>query len=301
MISIIVPVYNAEKFLCRCIDSIISQSFQDWELILVNDGSRDKSGQICEDYAQKDYRIKCIHKQNSGVSKARNAGLDAAKGTWITFCDSDDELLPNSLLNYSKYFHEDIDVIRGGFERITTKGIETVSLPETITSNKEQVLRLCTGLTYDGFLWNSCMRSSCIANTRFDEKISWCEDHLFTFSVMLLARKIAIIPMLQYRYYAPMVDAYKFGENLSSRFIDPEMIVLGALQELQVKQQFLAPDSTYFAVIKQNFTYKIHFAINNAVIAGRYMQAFSLTHMYLNNDFRLLLACIKNKLKHYKR
>ena len=79
-ISIIVPVYNSEKYLCACIDSILSQSFRDFELILVDDGSRDSSQRICDDYAQKDSRIKVIHKKNGGVSSARNAGLSAVRG-----------------------------------------------------------------------------------------------------------------------------------------------------------------------------------------------------------------------------
>ena len=89
-ISIIVPVYNAEKYLRRCIDSILSQSFTDFELILIDDGSTDLSPQICDEYASRDNRIKLIYKKNAGVSAARNDGLDIAQGEFITFVDSDD-------------------------------------------------------------------------------------------------------------------------------------------------------------------------------------------------------------------
>lgn len=91
-LSIIVPVYKAEKYLRKCIDSILSQSFRDWELILVDDGSPDQSGEICDDYARIDERIKVIHKQNEGVSMARNQGLEVATGDYVTFIDSDDSL-----------------------------------------------------------------------------------------------------------------------------------------------------------------------------------------------------------------
>lgn len=91
-LSIIVPVYKAEKFLRKCIDSIVSQSFSDWELILVDDGSPDRSGQICDDYARIDERIKVVHQRNQGVSMARNQGLEVATGDYVTFIDSDDSL-----------------------------------------------------------------------------------------------------------------------------------------------------------------------------------------------------------------
>ena len=90
LISIIVPVYKAEKHLSECIDSIISQTYENFELILIDDGSPDNSGKICDEYAEKDKRIRAIHKENGGVSSARNTGLDNASGEYITFIDSDD-------------------------------------------------------------------------------------------------------------------------------------------------------------------------------------------------------------------
>ncbi len=94
-ISIIVPVYNVEQFLRRCLDSILSQTFQDFEVVLVNDGSTDNSGQICREYARKDPRIVFIEKENGGLSSARNTGLDAAKGEYVGFVDSDDYIAPD--------------------------------------------------------------------------------------------------------------------------------------------------------------------------------------------------------------
>ena len=89
-ISVIVPVYNTEKYLNRCIDSILAQTFTDFELLLIDDGSTDCSGKICDEYAAKDSRVRVFHKENGGVSSARNMGLDNAQGEWITFVDSDD-------------------------------------------------------------------------------------------------------------------------------------------------------------------------------------------------------------------
>ena len=96
-VTVIVPVYNVEQYLRRCIDSILAQTFGDLELILVDDGSADSSGVICDAYAEKDSRVKVIHQKNSGVSAARNTGLDAAEGEYIAFVDSDDHVDPDYL------------------------------------------------------------------------------------------------------------------------------------------------------------------------------------------------------------
>ncbi|MDH8700772.1 glycosyltransferase involved in cell wall biosynthesis [Dysgonomonadaceae bacterium PH5-43] len=96
-ISVIIPVYNVEKYLDKCIQSVLNQTFADFELLLINDGSKDGSGAICDKYAQEDSRVKVFHKENGGVSAARNLGLDNAKGEWVCFVDSDDFILEDSL------------------------------------------------------------------------------------------------------------------------------------------------------------------------------------------------------------
>ena len=94
-ISVIVPVYNVERYLTRCIDSILAQTYQNFELILVDDGSTDGSGTLCDSYMKKDSRIKVIHKKNGGLSDARNSGIDAAEGEFLSFIDSDDWVRPD--------------------------------------------------------------------------------------------------------------------------------------------------------------------------------------------------------------
>ena len=110
-VSIIVPVYKAEKYLNRCIDSILAQTFIDWELLLIDDGSPDKSGEICDEYSKKDQRIKVFHKSNGGVSSARNLGLDHVKGQWITFIDADD-YIDSSFCNINEAEINDIIIKR---------------------------------------------------------------------------------------------------------------------------------------------------------------------------------------------
>ena len=110
-ISVIVPVYNTEKYLHRCIDSILDQTFTDFELLLIDDGSTDSSGTICDEYAAKDSRVRVFHKENGGVSSARNMGLDNAYGEWITFVDSDDYLIDQSGLTLLARTNIEADLI----------------------------------------------------------------------------------------------------------------------------------------------------------------------------------------------
>ena len=116
LISIIVPVYNTEKYLDRCIQSILSQTYTDFELLLIDDGSTDSSGVICDKYAEQDSRVRVFHKENGGVSSARNIGLDNANGVWITFCDSDDWVYPYWLENYGITNNSIYDLICQGIE-----------------------------------------------------------------------------------------------------------------------------------------------------------------------------------------
>ena len=112
-VSIIMPVYNSEKFLKKAVDSVLNQKFEDFELILVDDGSPDASGSICDEFAEKDSRVKVIHKKNGGICSARNAGLKIAKGEYVGFCDNDDLYLPDLIEdNYRLAKENDVDLMR---------------------------------------------------------------------------------------------------------------------------------------------------------------------------------------------
>lgn len=129
LVSIIVPVYNVEKYIKECIDSLINQTYKNIEIILINDGSKDKSGIICDNYAKVDSRIKVIHKQNEGLGLARNTGLKVAHGRFVTFVDSDDKVDFNLVEELTKGIYEfNCDTCIGGFKRISGDG--TISFEE---------------------------------------------------------------------------------------------------------------------------------------------------------------------------
>lgn len=117
MVSIIVPVYNAELYLGECIDSVIEQSYQDWELILVDDGSIDNSGKVCDEYAKQDTRIKVLHKENGGVTAARRDGVLQSVGEWIFFVDADDKVEKDGLKSLVEYSvnHPEVDIVEGSY------------------------------------------------------------------------------------------------------------------------------------------------------------------------------------------
>mgnify|MGYP002711065744 FL=1 len=127
IISILIPVYNVERYLPRCIESVLSQDFQDWEMILVDDGSPDKCPQICDEYSQKDLRIKVLHKKNGGLVSARQAGYLLAKGKYILHLDSDDWLMPHAIATLYNYAEQgDYDIVRGCNRRVYDDGSFTI-------------------------------------------------------------------------------------------------------------------------------------------------------------------------------
>lgn len=187
-LSIIIPIYNTEAYLPRCIDSILSQSFTDYELILIDDGSIDNSGAICDNYAQQDNRIKVFHQKNGGLSSARNTGLDHAQGEWIYFVDSDDELKLNGLQTLVDCISDDVDCVMGGYEQYDLDGnlIETEKKHETLTLSKQDSLLVLFPehtiiYSYLGYVWNRLFRNQIIQeySLRFDTSIRIKEDSLF--------------------------------------------------------------------------------------------------------------------------
>lgn len=181
-ISIIIPVYKAQSYLTVCLDSVLSQRFSDFELLLVDDGSPDQSGKICDAYAAKDSRIRVFHKENGGVSSARNIGLDNAQGEWIAFVDADDILPDDSLQSLIEATSSDTTMVIGSFEPfgnvfrvepLTGKAYDKESLGACLSHYMKS---MCFGTPWGKLFRTSTIRSH---RFRFDEKIRFNEDSLF--------------------------------------------------------------------------------------------------------------------------
>lgn len=195
-LSVIIPVYNTEKYLPRCVDSVLGQSFQDFELLLVDDGSTDGSGFICDAYSEKDSRVSVFHKENGGVSSARNVGLKEAKGDWISFVDSDDELLPDGLQVMVGGISEKVSMVQAGFceyengRLITDTG--TLKIKSSVVDRQQALMML---YQYEGVYMGYPVgrlfeRKMIIENhITFDEHIVVKEDTLFVASYLCQSEK----------------------------------------------------------------------------------------------------------------
>ena len=197
-VSVIVPVYKAEKYLHQCIDSILSQTFTDWECILVDDGSPDRSGAICDEYAQKDARIRVIHKENGGVSSARNVALERIAGEWLTFVDSDDCLYPNALQRWIEVAVKNkLDLIQCHLNREYKEGQiveESTEVRSALQFVESEDYLTCIG---GSFFNASIVREYSL---RFDEKVRLGEDQIFLFSHMQHCKRIQRISDVLYFY-----------------------------------------------------------------------------------------------------
>ena len=206
-VSIIVPVYNAEKSLARCVDSILNQEYRDFELLLMDDGSKDQSGAICDAYAQADARVVVVHKENSGVSDTRNQGIERAQGTYLQFVDSDDWLTPDATKLMVRAAEETgCDMVIADFYRVAG---EMVSRKGDIDADhvigREEFASFMMENPADyyyGVLWNKLYRRDIINahQIRMDANISWCEDFMFNLEYVRYASSFYALRTPVYYY-----------------------------------------------------------------------------------------------------
>ena len=173
--SIIIPVYNVAQYLCECLDSILAQTYTDWETICVDDGSTDGSGAILDDYAAKDARFKVVHQPNAGVSAARNVALEMARGEWVTFIDSDDTVNPDWLGQAVAQMSDGVDLVR--LCPIGISGWETAKTP--VLCGRDAALWCWRTFSWCGLLWLCFVRRHCIGELRFRLNVQFKEDMLF--------------------------------------------------------------------------------------------------------------------------
>lgn len=209
-LSVIVPVYNAEDYLAACLDSLVAQPVRDMEIILVDDGSRDRSGEICDRFAAADSRVKAFHRSNGGVSSARNFALDRAAGQLITFVDADDYVAPD----YASAIiagMEGCDMLcfQSCWEE-PSGACDTVTLPDALSDSPEVISDLLMTLKEEnalhldifGFPWNKAFRRDIIAthHLRFNPALSYREDEMFVWQYLVHVKVMRMVASTLYHY-----------------------------------------------------------------------------------------------------
>ena len=205
-LSIVIPIYNVEKYLSQCIDSILSQTYQNLEIILVDDGSNDNSGKIADKYAQKDSRIAVIHKQNGGLSDARNAGIEIATGEYIYFLDSDDWLVPNAISTLFDFaIKNSCEIVQGGFYYAYNDYLlydnRKIGIDQTpfVLNREIAMVELIQNEYIKNFAWGKLYRTSIVKKYLF-QKGKYFEDSYWQHHIVNEITNYGVIPTPLYYY-----------------------------------------------------------------------------------------------------
>lgn len=251
MITVIIPIYNSSKYLNKCIRSVLEQTYSDFELLLINDGSTDNSCEICNDWVEKDHRVKYFYKNNSGASSARNYGLNMAQGEWIIFIDSDDFVLPEYLADLYKVVKDNpcIDLCISGL-LIYRNGEKSQSIcfQNSIYSSKDySQLFAKLKIHKFGYSVGKLYKMSIIAehNIRFDDNICIAEDSIFMMNYILKCSQIAFIDKCNYIY---RVHANSLSTSVS--IYEREFYSYNAYRDVinDMKEQYHMDDKSFLCL-----------------------------------------------------
>lgn len=263
MISIIVPIYNSEKYLRECLDSIVAQTCRDFEAILIDDGSNDSSGVICDEYVNSDNRFRVIHQKNGGVSIARNKGLKVAKGDYVTFVDADDVLS----INYIQVLLEknngcDLTFFSAEFfDAQSGVSSHIRSIPNFYSNDikiyQEYIYNYVLATVY-AFTWSNMFRLSIIRdnNIRFVQGLSFKEDHLFIMQYLRYAKNVCGLKDVLYKYRANVNNSLsrKKRKLTASVYYDYAVLALNEF-DVYVNTNLLSQEYTSLTSILHNALY----------------------------------------------
>lgn len=269
-VSVIVPVYGVGRYIEKCIQSVIGQSFRDWELILVDDGSPDNSGEICDRYAEKHDRIKTIHTENKGVSHARNTGLRAATGKSIVFIDGDDWVEATYLKSMVSHVGDGRTIVYGNVVNDYSDGKESAVVfdykdGETISLDHEVEKLMRYRIPENGFPIAKLFDRDVISQNglRFDESLSYHEDHLFVLNYLKYVDKVVLSSCADYHYeHRTGVSSLSKRRHSSLKLIDASSKLIEAIVEGNARWGI--PDSHEY--MKRLYTY---LGLNQLMLALR--------------------------------
>lgn len=232
LVSVIIPIYSAEKYIRKCLDSILTQTYTNWEAILVDDGSPDNSGIICDEYAAKDKRFKVIHQENGGVSVARQTGLDETHGSYVIHCDPDDWIEANMLEVFiNKIREKDYDMVIADFYNDSKEGSKYISQNIEEEPFHKTIQAKIVNQQLHGSLCNKLIKRECIKEIKFfPSEISLGEDDLFNVRVLNQNLKIAYLPRAFYHYNVDNSASLCHSKNI--RIINSRKLIIGELYKI---------------------------------------------------------------------
>lgn len=305
-ISIIVPVYNVEKYLDRCINSILKQTYQNLEIILVDDGSNDNSGNMCDKYAQKDSRIRVIHKENGGLSDARNKGIEIATGEYIGFVDSDDYIADN-MYEYLKEImdNNDADISICGYTKFSEKDniIESKDYKEYVYTTKEAIRELIKQEKFQDYAWNKLYKSKLFSEILypFGRKM---EDIGTTYKLFDASKKIVFCNKTLYYYFQrenSIVNNKKPSLYIDKYELSKERYLFIKKKYPSILENDIDMLNKILSIYKQKKNKQIYEYLSNHDVMKLYFDIMKNIDKFKNNiPFKMKLKILLFKIYNYK-
>lgn len=307
MVSVIIPVYNSEKYLEKCIKSILKQSYKDFEIIIVNDGSTDRSYEICEKYAKKSNNIKLFSHNNRGVSYSRNVGIEKSSGDYLLFVDSDDWLEENAIKILMEKINENVDMVIFNYY-INEREIFHIHNDKKLKSNVA-LQNLFKSNYGRGYLWNKIYKKEIIEknNLRFDEKIAMCEDLLFNYQYILCVEDVLYIKnsLYHYKYVLGSSSHSKVNERYLSLILAYNKILdlaketrsYGFILKKYIKVNIRIKQRIYYCKELKKYRYKV---CNNIKNAENRMNIFNKIQYVVYDKMTFFIAFLINVRKNIR-
>ena len=294
LVSVIIPAYNIEDYIGRCLDSIISQTYKNLEIIVVDDGSRDYTGEILDNYAKKDRRIKVIHKENGGVSSARNKGIEAAEGDYIGFIDGDDLIEPEMYKTLVDLLEEEnADIAHCGYQMVFPDRIDYYhnTGKKKIQTTEEGLKDLLSGEMIEPGLVNKLYKNELIKNCRLNETVKINEDLLMNYQLFKLSQKSVYYDITPYSYMIRSSSATGANSLITKR--EDSLRVLNQIKDDCINNNLLS-------IIYKRYIYLLMAICRDGLKDKSYMKYQKKQRKQLKKELKtdVFKSCIPKKLKY---
>ena len=260
-ISIIVPVYNTQAYIERCLESILAQTYPDFEVICVDDGAEDESGKLCDVYQERDGRVRVYHIENHGVSHARNYGLSVMEGSWFCFVDSDDRIEPDYIERlYRLAIEKQCQVVACGIDKVYefATGIKEGNEEVFLFDSTKKCIRnfICEGNSMHGLVWNKLYNRQLFGDVRFDERLKVNEDCMYSYEIMSRCDSACLTTLKLYHWYIrPDSACHKRAERADFSGADVFLELYDRIQGMDMNDARLVLCKNYISSVVQVLLY----------------------------------------------